>query len=286
MQQQLATVGREAERNLKTIGIPPCPMVLTTLVREMRVDEPDFTRVGKLLSGDIGLAAAMLKTVNSPFYGLTTKATSVQRALALLGLCNVAQLVTGLLLRQAFPATDNELMEQFWESSGSIAAIMAHLAPRFRGIDRDEAYTFGLFRDCGIPVMMLSYSDHAALYRQWHRKRNKSLIELEEAHLRNSHACVGYDLAQGWYLPDHACQAIRWHHDCSALNCDNGDVSPAAVLLIALGMLAEALYWTHCDSPHVVEWENCRPAVLARLGLSEDRFESLLAEVPAIVENP
>jgi len=31
-----------AERIAKEVRIPPCPSVLTVLVREMRADEPDF----------------------------------------------------------------------------------------------------------------------------------------------------------------------------------------------------------------------------------------------------
>ena len=66
----------EAERIVKQIGIPPCPAILTQLLQEMRADEPDFKQIGKLIAGDVGLAAALLKLVNSPFYGLATPASS------------------------------------------------------------------------------------------------------------------------------------------------------------------------------------------------------------------
>ena len=97
MSNELEVLDREAEEIINDIGIPPCPAILTTLMREMREDEPDFVKLGKLIGSDVSLAAAMLKTVNSPFYGLRSKATSVQQAITLLGLRNVAQIVTGLL---------------------------------------------------------------------------------------------------------------------------------------------------------------------------------------------
>ena len=81
---------REAEEIVNDIGIPPCPALLTKLMREMRSDEPDFVALGKLIGSDVSLAAAMLKTVNSPFYGLRTKATSVQQAITYLGTREVA----------------------------------------------------------------------------------------------------------------------------------------------------------------------------------------------------
>ena len=77
MTQDLEVLDREAEQIVKDIGIPPCPAILTKLMQEMREDEPDFKRIGKLIGGDVSLGAAMLKTVNSPFYGLNRKATSV-----------------------------------------------------------------------------------------------------------------------------------------------------------------------------------------------------------------
>src|SRR5688572_3920629 len=107
MQSDLETLNREAEGIARSIGIPPCPAILTRLVRETRSDDPDFARLGELIGGDVSLAAAMLKTVNSPFYGLRSKATSIRQALVLMGLRNVTNLVTGLLLRQAFPVSAN-----------------------------------------------------------------------------------------------------------------------------------------------------------------------------------
>jgi HD-like signal output (HDOD) protein len=43
----------------------------------------------------------MLKTVNSLFFGLRTKATSVNQALQWMGVRNTVEIVTGLPLRQA-----------------------------------------------------------------------------------------------------------------------------------------------------------------------------------------
>ena len=107
-----ATLDREAEQIVKQLGIPPCPAVLTVFLREMRQDDPDLPKIGKLIGGDVSLAAAMIKTVNSPFYGLDNKATSVPQALALLGRRTVGNLVTGLLLRQAFPVSSGSFVEQ------------------------------------------------------------------------------------------------------------------------------------------------------------------------------
>ncbi len=41
-------------------AFPPCPAILTRLLRETRADEPDFQRVGQLIGGDVGLAAEQI----------------------------------------------------------------------------------------------------------------------------------------------------------------------------------------------------------------------------------
>ena len=102
---------------------------------------------------DIALSAALLKLVNSPFYGLRTKATNAHQALSIIGLRAGANLVTGLILRQAFPPGGNALMERFWDKSAGTAAAALVVARRISGIDVDEAHTYALFRDCGMAVM-------------------------------------------------------------------------------------------------------------------------------------
>lgn len=128
MEQSVLEIDSEADKIVREIGIPPCPAILTKLLREMREDEPDYNKTSKLISADVGLAAAILKTVNSPFFGLRTKATSVNQALQLMGLCNTVEIVTGLLLRQAYPVGDNAAMDSFWQSSSGIAEVAAQLA--------------------------------------------------------------------------------------------------------------------------------------------------------------
>lgn len=97
--QQLAV---EAEKAVKDLGIPPCPAILGRIMRESAAVDPDFRKIGEWLSADVSLAAAMLKTVNSPFYGLQRKAETVHQALMFLGLRTVSLIVTRLMLRQVF----------------------------------------------------------------------------------------------------------------------------------------------------------------------------------------
>jgi len=113
LEQLVLEIDREADKIVGDLRIPPCPGVLAKLLKEVRQEEPDYKKASKLISADMVLAVAVLKTVNAPFVGLRTQATSVNQALQLMGLRNTLEIGTGLLLRQAFPVGDNP-----WRHSG------------------------------------------------------------------------------------------------------------------------------------------------------------------------
>lgn len=279
MLQDLATLNAEAEEVVRSIGIPPCPAILAGLVREMRADEPDFPKIGKLIGGDVALASAMLKTVNSQFYGLPSKATSVSQALALMGLRNVSQLMTGLLLRQVFPSTSSQMMERFWETSSRIALVCAWLASRLRTLGRDDAYTYGLFRDCGMPVLMLKFADYSNVVATARADRSKSLKELEEDRYWIDHSQVGHYLAKSWYLPEPTCLAILCHHDCRALEGENTELTAASLKLVAVGLLAEHLLQRHAEEPPGSEWQSGGDVALSCLGIPASDLDELVEAV-------
>ena len=275
MQQETAALDQEVEQIVKTNGIPTCPAILTKLVREMRDDDPDFAKIGRMIGGDVGLAAAMLKTVNSPFYGLRTKATSVAQALALLGLRNVAQLVTGLLLRQAFSGADSREMEEYWESSSGIALIAAWLAPKVKGANRDDAYTFALFRDCGVPVLMTTFDYEPA---PCGAADPAAVLAAEHEAFGVDHTALGYQLATSWLLPDATCQAVLAHH-----NYADPDLSTGSARLIAIALAAEWLYTMHKNGRPCREWAVASEFALGQLDKTQDELKALLPEIRGVL---
>lgn len=281
MEQNAAVVERETQMDLGDICIPPCPAILAKLMQEMRADEPDFPKISKLIGTDASLAAAMLKTVNSPFYGLRSKATSVQQAVALLGLRNVVQLVTGLLLRNTFAGGSSELMDEYWESSSSIAQVNALLARRIKGFNRDEAYTFALFRDCGMLAMMDSYQDYAPVFPGSDTVDGRNVIDVENDRHKMDHARVGYNLAKMWLLPDEICQAVLWHHDYAVLKAGEAGIPPICVRQIALALVAEWIFVRHTMGQESAEWCRGNEFVKAVLNIDDDELESHFTEVVA-----
>ena len=84
---------QEAEKLLKSIIIPARPAILDELNREARQSEPNPAKIAQLIGKDVSLSAAMLKTVNSPLFGLSKRVASVPQALAMLGSNNTINII-------------------------------------------------------------------------------------------------------------------------------------------------------------------------------------------------
>jgi len=282
MNVQSEVLDRNADQIVKEIGIPPCPAILTKLLRETRADEPDFRRVGQLVGGDVALASAVLKVANSPFFGLRTKAASVQQALALLGLNTVTQLVTGLLLRQAFSGTARPGMETYWKTSMAVSLISALLCRETGRGDSGIACTYGLFRDCGMPVMLQKFAIYADIFDGSALTAGEPALDVENERYPTNHARVGALLARSWYLPESVCFAILHHHDVLYANDVLAQAEAGALDLIAIGLAAEQLY---CAAAGAVcqEWTLAAGWALFELGLTQDKFVALEARVSASI---
>lgn len=269
---------QDFDRMAREIGIPPCPAILARFSAEMHQPEPDTRKLAEFIATDIALSAALLKLVNSPFYGLRTKATNPHQALSIIGLRAGANLVTGLILRQAFPPGGNALMQRFWDKSSGIAAAAMVAARRISGIDLDEAHSYALFRDCGIPVMIKKFGDYANILDRLEHVPGVQVLAAEQTDYQYSHARVGYALARGWLLPEPFCRAILYHHDFEKVAGGRREVEPANRKLVAFGLLMEQIAAFRCGGGVCPDWESGEQFVLKTLGIAPDEIIALAQE--------
>lgn len=282
---QPAEIGRQlAEDILKSIHIPPCPAVVVALMEETRRPEVDFSKLVKLISGDVSLAASMLKTANSPFFALRHKVNSVQQAVSVLGLKNIMQIVMGSALHNALGG-DRMTMERYWDRSNFTAVVASQIAARLHGVSREDAYTFGLFHDCGIPILMQRFPD----YKQKLAAANNSsemVIAIEDESYATNHAVVGNMLARNWSLPAHIAEAILVHHDHGIFTRSDGCATPVVCTLAAITLVAEHIVASFLAMPDDAEWHTGGQPALDYLGLNAedlaDITEDALAELEEI----
>lgn len=261
---------------LAKIEIPPRPVLLDKVMDEMNHDEPDFRRLANLILADVGLSASLIKTANAPIFGYRTKASTVRDALTMLGLINVLRTIAGLSLRQALPETP--ALKGFWETSARVACLSGWLARELGvrdGVRPEDAYTFGLFRDCGIPILLKMLDGYERVLDTAQRESERPFTEIEAGHHALNHAMVGSVMAHGWFLPEVHVLAIFYHHDAGMLQSHSSERLPAGGRrLIALAHLAEMLQSDAAARP-MREWNRVSAACLAVLGIDEAQVAEL-----------
>ena len=282
MTEEVDMLDRGTERMTRDIAIPPCPSILTKLLRETRSDAPNFRRVGQLIGGDVALAAAVVNTANSPYYGLRAKASSVQQALTLLGLNAVAQRITGLLLQQAFSTAAGPGMERYWKAS-MVTALIAALVSRETGRGVSEiCHTYALFQNCGMPVMLQKFPIYADILDGSALAYGDPILEIEEERYATNHAKIGAQFAQSWQLSEPLCLAIRHHHDLPASADIRAQVAPETRVMVAIGLAAEQIY---CSASGKVchEWAQAGEWVLEELGLAPGKVTKIAGGIKTLL---
>lgn len=109
-------------------------------------DEPDIDEIVELISMDATLTYGLLRMVNSRFFALRQKTSSVQQAVMIMGLGQLKQWVYLLSASNA----ENEFdaaSEEFLKLSFMRASFCSELAGRTGsvGISRSDAYLMGMF---------------------------------------------------------------------------------------------------------------------------------------------
>jgi len=187
------------------IALPALPDALVRLSLLMAESDVDLRAIATLIEGDMALAAAVLRAVNSPLYGLNAKALSVQQALTYLGMREVAAITFEMGLRAAFPAAAE--LESVWIRASQRGLLMGRMG-QMLGVDPWAAHSAGLFEECGKAVLFRHASDH---YRAMLRAATSDveLAELEHAGFGVSHDALGAALCESWGLVNSTSPALK-----------------------------------------------------------------------------
>jgi HD-like signal output (HDOD) protein len=270
---------------LRNIGIPPRPAILSRIDAELHKDQPDFNMLADVISSDVGLAASVIKVSNSPYFGFNGKVRSVMEALLVLGLKVTVHTIAGIALQRTFPRIPS--LERFWDSTARTARVCGWLAVRFKGRTKlrpDDAYTFGLFRDCGIPLLMIPFPEYPEILRQANNETERLFTAIEDEHLSINHALIGSEMAEEWRLPTEIHDAIRHHHDVAALTgALAGSLNLKTREFIAIAQIGEYLIQQCTGQNRTQEWGKLGEAAMQQFDVSSAELDALVGESREVI---
>jgi putative nucleotidyltransferase with HDIG domain len=162
----------------------------------------------------------ILKVINSAYYGLPTKITSVGQSVVYLGINTIKNLAlgfaaVGILPRMNAAGFD---IQRYLLHSLVVAGIARQLATQSaKGeVDPGDCYIAGLLHDFGRVVFaqfMAAEFRNALMHSIEH---SVPLHEAEIAAIGVDHGPVGALLAKRWAFPEHLIDCIRDHHNPQA----------------------------------------------------------------------
>lgn len=268
------------ERTLGDIGIPARPAILDRIHTEMDKNDPDLNLLARIICADVALAGGLISIANSPYFGFNGRVRSVNESLMVLGLNVACRAISGLILRKLFPVT--LAMERFWDASSGIARLAGWLAQHpdlAIKLPANDAYTFALFRDSGIAVLLSRFPYYHDVLQEANEEGTLSFTQVEEKQCPTNHAMIGSLLTQSWWLPESISEAIRYHHDYYILTKEDMTVLPQSSRgLIVIALLAEHIYQHHTGLSKTQEWLKAGELCKQMLEIDDMQIENFYSE--------
>jgi putative nucleotidyltransferase with HDIG domain len=182
------------------------------MLQDINISAQDIARI---IQNDQSIVTKMLKLVNSAFFGFSTKVSSVQHALMLLGFNTVRNAVISidvinvLNIKGKIKGFD---ISTFWRHAVGVAVISRYLDEATGHHYREDVFTAGIIHDIGKVVMAHYFSDRFQTVWETMHSEQLNFWEAEHRHFPLNHAEIGAELAKRWHLPEPMCNVIGRHH--------------------------------------------------------------------------
>lgn len=225
------------EQIFERCNFPDLPAAAVHILRLAERRTVGLDELAEVIGSDPALSGAIIRAINSSFYGLRRKVTSVRQAVALLGLQSVQTLVLGLSLSNAVPpdARDAEVAA-YWRRCVYSAAAARALAARFLPGSVEDCFIAALLMDLGTLMLDQALGERYGRVARAARTHSE-LAACETSALDVNHAEVGAMLVRHWGLPAALEVPVGAHHGPQTV--ENPRLRAVAEVLELSGRCAE-----------------------------------------------
>jgi diguanylate cyclase (GGDEF)-like protein len=259
------------------LSCPTLPSLPTVAIRVLELtSDPDveMDELAKEIQYDQGIAAKILRTVNSSFFGLRRRCSSIEHALVMLGLGPVKSLVLGFSLVQTISGDEGDAFDYqgYWKRCLTSAIAGKFIAEQ---IDNktivDEVFLAALFQDIGMIAMHRTIGDEYLRLVEETGGDHSALAKLELNTYEAQHSSIGAMICEKWKMPYEITIPVRYHDRPTACPVDQGQIARC----IALGnLIGEVL---NAENPT----EKLRLAYrngMRWLGMNESQVDQVIKE--------
>ena len=266
------------------VTLPTLPTILVQINELVADQNSSAADVAAVIQIDVAIATKVLRLANSAYYGLRSKVTSVQHAIAMLGFNIIKNLAITATVFENFqeggthPHFDHEA---FWRHCVATGTLSRMLADRI-GLSRKEiegAFICGLLHDVGKIILEQHLHDRFMEVLDYTSTNQVPLVRAERELFDFTHAEVGALLADRWHLAPEIVAACQFHH--TPLDAPAGEQQLPCIIHVAdiMARLRPMGHGGGAVHPRLDE------AAWAALGLGPRALEAVIREFDEIAES-
>ncbi len=200
--------------------LPSFPNVIYEIERLIGSPNSNASDFEIIIEKDQVITAKILKIINSPFYSLSRKITTIKESVAYMGLDSLRSIVYSAsvsnLLKISLP-TYGYKREQLWRHSYTTAILSKIIAQRLKLSQKEseEVFVGGLIHDIGkIVIGIIAKRENIILAAS---DDTINIIDKESEKFYFDHCSIGGMISDKWKLPDIHKQIIVSHHSPESL---------------------------------------------------------------------
>jgi len=189
-------------------SMPAMPNIIVKALNVIKDDRSGVNDLVQLISCDQALTTQVLKIVNSAYYGFAQQITSMSKALPLLGMAQIKNLILAVAMKSMITTKGGK---DLWKHSIKTAVACEVLAGKLQLMDSGDAFVIGFLHDIGKMIINLKNNKTYTKVQELTAK-GINIIEAEKFLLGCDHSDVGALLAKKWELPVVLINCVKYHH--------------------------------------------------------------------------
>jgi len=191
------------------------PEVALRVNEVLNTSEPSFAELEEIIINDPALTAKLLQIVNSSYFGFPATIDTVSRAITIIGVKELKNLVLTTSVTTTFKGVPAELidMDIFWFHSITSAVLAKLLAKRLNHPDYERMFIGGLLHSIGRLIYVTQCPEISREILSIKDQGEEAIIAAELEKLGFTYAELGAELLQIWKLPENIWQMINHHLD-------------------------------------------------------------------------